>query len=213
MCALFSGWYLSFECEPIQRVSWPISTVARNAYYLSAIIASISILKWIRDPMHKYFIFIHDKRKRTILHQYKYRQNVNNNKLLYERDHAYSLAAQQKNSRNLLMAPPFIQREIPKNEPNRLTVNIHAANNNNNNNMHQYPFRNNYNNKNNLINNNNNNNHIDDDESDEEYQQMNQYPPKQEEMIEYHIFGHACTEKIEDILQPKEANKICSWFE
>ena len=32
-------------------------------------------------------------------------------------------------------------------------------------------------------------------------------PPKQEEMIEYHIFGHACTEKIEDILQPKKRTR------
>ena len=32
-------------------------------------------------------------------------------------------------------------------------------------------------------------------------------PPKLEDIISYEIFGHACTEKIEDILQPKKRTR------
>ena len=117
LCAsVFSAWYLSFEADPVQNVNWPLSIVARNGYYILIILSLITITKWIRDPVHKYFIFIQDKRKRTILHQHQYRQNVNGK--LYDRDQ--SLMTQQ-NSRSLLTGPAWINH--------RDSVNI---NNNNN---------------------------------------------------------------------------------
>ena len=104
LCAsFFSAWYLSFEADPVQNVNWPLSIVARNGYYILIILSLVTLTKWIRDPVHKYFIFIQDKRKRTILHQHQYRQNVNTK--LYERDQ--SLLTQQ-NSRSLLTGPAWV---------------------------------------------------------------------------------------------------------
>ena len=95
--------YLSFEADAVQNVNWPLSIVARNGYYILIILSLITITKWIRDPVHKYFIFIQDKRKRTILHQHQYRQNVNGK--IYDRDQ--SLLTQQ-NSRSLLTGPVWV---------------------------------------------------------------------------------------------------------
>ena len=104
LCAsVFSAWYLSFEADPVQKANWPLSIVARNGYYILIILSLITITKWIRDPVHRYFIFIQDKRKRTILHQHQYRQKVGNK--LYDRDQ--SLMTQQ-NSRSLLTGPAWI---------------------------------------------------------------------------------------------------------
>merc|ERR1712154_582784 len=49
---------------------------ARNACYLFVALAATSLLRWVRDPVHKYFVFIQDRRTRTMVHQYKYREEV-----------------------------------------------------------------------------------------------------------------------------------------
>merc|ERR1712087_387032 len=70
--SLFTGWFLSFDSHSVQRVQWPVSIVIRNAYFLLVTLCDVSLIRWIRDPVHKYFIFVQDKRTRTIIHQHRH---------------------------------------------------------------------------------------------------------------------------------------------
>ena len=77
---LFSGWYLSFDSDTMQRVPWPIPIVIRNAYYLLITLCVISLFRWFRDPVHRYFIWIQEKRIRTT-HYYQHRNPFRNHLL------------------------------------------------------------------------------------------------------------------------------------
>ena len=75
--SLFCAWYSSFDGIEMSNINWPLSIVARNGYYILITMCSMSIFKWISDQQHKYFVFILDLRKRSILHQHQYRETPN----------------------------------------------------------------------------------------------------------------------------------------
>ena len=73
--SLFSGIYLTFDDITTERVPWVIPILTRNSNYLLIMLCTIALFRWFRDPVHKYFIFVQDRRPRTILY---HNQNLNN---------------------------------------------------------------------------------------------------------------------------------------
>eukprot|EP01083_Nonionella_stella_P051770 137464_1 len=73
-------WYQSFYVDLMKNdMDWTMAVICnfciRNGYFIICTMSIMSVVKWIKDPLHKYFIFILTRRKRSIVNEHKYRMH------------------------------------------------------------------------------------------------------------------------------------------